>query len=59
MPVGTHNTLFNFDYTPDGTNPSGSYYMASGLTITIVPEPSSISLWVMGAAALGLRRRRA
>lgn len=30
-----------------------------GLTITIVPEPGSMVLCVMGAAALGLRRRRA
>ncbi|MCX6866608.1 MAG: PEP-CTERM sorting domain-containing protein [Verrucomicrobia bacterium] len=36
-----------------------TYDTTNGLAITIVPEPSSIALWVMGAAALGLRRRRA
>ncbi len=36
-----------------------TYDTTNGLDITIIPEPSSMALVVMGAAALGLRRRRA
>ena len=51
-------TVFGSTINP-AINRKVTHDVTIGLTITIVPEPSSIALWVMGAAALGLRRRRA
>jgi hypothetical protein len=38
--------------------PADAGLFASGLTLTVVPEPSTIALGVLGAAALMLRRRK-
>jgi len=47
---GTFNQFFTIDYTADGGN---------DVTLTAIPEPTSLAALLSGAAALlGLRRRR-
>jgi len=57
LPDGVMN-VYGSTLNPSDSSKS-TYDVTDGLAITIVPESSSIALWVMGAAALGLRRRRA
>jgi len=46
-------------YTLGGQTPPASLIGLQSFTIAVVPEPSTIALGVIGAAALLLRRRRA
>lgn len=56
LPNGIMNVYAS---TLDPVSGGQKYDVTNALSITTIPEPSSMALWVMGAATLGLRRRRA
>jgi hypothetical protein len=55
--LGVSNIIQN--YTLGGQTPPASMIGLTSFNISLVPEPSTIALGVIGAAALLLRRRRA